>query len=243
MPNRTLLRAGLRATALIALALSLFAVGSPRPASAQNAPGSVPLAPPTPPPAASTGAPPILGVNDPRNPLHLTQAQQKEQAAIVMRYRPKIQAIISDQKLTNQQKQDKIKSLIQQANSSLTALLTPTQRAANEKLRKQAVARQAQMQQAFNGRQAEMKKMQADFLKTLTPDQKKKLTALAAKARKDITQLIADKSLTPEQKQAKYQAMGQSYQTEAQKIYTPSQWAMLQKMRQTASSPLLPGGH
>lgn len=234
-------------------ALAVILIGTPLSrASAQSAPGSVPLAPQSPPPppapgsisAPSQAAPTYLTTNDPRNPLHLTRAQQERRNAIITRYEPQIQAILRNQKLSQQDKKTKLTAIFAQANTQLEAILTPSQHAANDKLRKEAAARQAQMMAALNGRRAQLQKMEKQFEATLTADQKKKLNALSASARQQLLKLQADKSLTAQQKQQKYMALGQSYTAAANKVYTPAQQTALRKIREAAMKPLgSPAGH
>lgn len=221
-------------------ALAAFTLAGLPSANAQSAPGTVPLAPPAGPAAGSAApsGPPIYSANDPRNPLHLTKAQQQRRNAIIMQYEPKIQAVIGNPKLTQQEKQTKLKGIFAQANAQLEAILTPSQHAANIKLMHQAQARQAQMQLQVNSRRAEIQKMEKQLESTLTPDQKSKLNALSAATRQQLLALQADKTLTMQQKQQKYMAIGRSYTSEAQKIYTPAQRAMLEKIRAKAMSPL-----
>ncbi|HZV21567.1 MAG TPA: hypothetical protein VE986_08490 [Hyphomicrobiales bacterium] len=229
------IRSLLRSAAMLAAGIAVGSIALT--AHAQTAPG--PMTSPTPvvpgqltPSAPSQ--PQALGLNDPRNPLHLTPDQQRKWIATQMKYQPQAQAILQSASLKPDQKRAQFESLSKKVDVELNAILTPSQRALKQKL----MARQAKLQQEVGSRNAQIQKMGAQLNGSLTADQKKRLGALSAKMKPQVEKLMADKSLTPQQKQAKINILGQSYIKARDQILTPSQRALMLKIQKLQTTPL-----
>ncbi|HEX5324683.1 MAG TPA: hypothetical protein VFW40_12920 [Capsulimonadaceae bacterium] len=202
---------------------------------AQNAGGAPPAAPGMPPPPTQQGP---LSANDPRNPLHMTAAQQTKWRDTEMKYQPQARAIVQDKSLTQAQKKAKLTSLIKKANTELLAILTPSQRAQQQKLQKAAEARQAKVMQAINNRKLQLQKVSGQLEKSLTAAQKKKLQALETQMKPKFDQIQADPKLNSQQKQDKMTALGKQYMQQRNALLTSSQLALVQQIQKLQTTPL-----
>ena len=142
--------------------LGIFTVMVCNVASAQtNTPGAAPAAP---------QAPPILTVNDPQNPFHLTAEQQKEFFNIRVQFQKDATAILQNTSIPGPQKQGRIEALQTASAAKLKLILSPAQRTSMDKLQaKQAVVINLQ-------KKARAILTQLDA--SVTPSQKRQITAL-----------------------------------------------------------------
>lgn len=193
-----------------------------------------PANPMSPPNAMAPSQPQTLATNDPRNPIHLTPDQQLKIVAIKQKYSPQAQAIMGNSSLKPDQKKAKLIALSKKATTEIMGLLSPAQVAETKKL----AARQAKMVQVLNARQAQVSKMEAQLKKSLTPDQQKKLNALGTKTRSDYEKLQNDQTLTQQQRQVKYTALGKTYMSARDQILTSSQKALMKKIQQIQTAPI-----
>lgn len=154
-----------------------------------------------------------------------------------MKYRPQAQAILQNTKLTPTQKKTMLASLFKKANAELKGILTPTQRAQSQKLEQ----RQAKLVQALKTRQAEMQKIDSQLKKTLSADQKKKLTDLENQTRQQLEALQKNKTMTQQQKQAAANKLGKTYMQKRDQILTPAQKALMKRIQQLQTMPLNAG--
>jgi hypothetical protein len=118
-------------------------------------------------PSAAPATPPILGVNDPANPFHLTATQQKEYIAIKLKFQSDANAIMQTTAIPGAQKEARIHGLQVASAAKLKEILNPTQLAVLNVLtarQKKLVVLQAQAQALL-----------AQLDKTVTPAQKAKL--------------------------------------------------------------------
>ncbi len=151
------------------------------------------------------------------NPLGLTDAQLKKLNAI----RAKAQAdsaAVQKGKGTDEQKRQKIMAIAKRADAEVGKVLTPAQK--------------KKIDQARNQQMAAMKQAQANqaaFMKTLTPAQKTKLEAIQSDFQKRGQSLMANKSLSNQQKQQKYMALMQEMDGKMNAVLTAKQRAMLKK--------------
>jgi hypothetical protein len=185
--------------------------------------------------------PQVLGPNDPRNPLHLTADQQHKWQATQLKYQPEVRAIVQNNSLNSTQKNAKVQGLFKRAKAEFMAILTPAQRTQLQKMQQVASARQAKLLQLVKERQAQITKLAGQLQKSLSPDQKKKLDALQNEAKPVFEKVYNDKTLTPQQKQAKMQALGQTYMARRDQVLTPSQKAVLKKIQTLQTEPLSSG--
>lgn len=175
--------------------------------------GLVPLAVP----GAPALAAPSTATAQQQNPLGLSQTQIKKLDAIRTKAQSEVLAVQKG-KGTDAEKQKKIVAIAKRADAEAAAVLTPAQRKKVE---------QAQASQA-----AAMKKMQANneaVKKTLTPAQKKRMDDIRAAFQKKMAALDNDKSLSPQQKQQRAQALFVETDKQVKSVLTAKQKAMLQR--------------
>jgi hypothetical protein len=176
--------------------------------------------------AAMPAMPPILSENDPRNKLHLTTDQQKQMQAILLKAQAQAQAIGGDTKTTPQQKQALAETLRTQVQAQELAILTPEQKTEvqTHQAAEMQIAKQAQ------ALVADRQKLLQQLSSSYTPAQKTKLQAMNASMPAFIQQLQNDKSLTNDQRAAKFHTQQLALLAQEKQVLTASQKAIADKI-------------
>lgn len=150
----------------------------------------------------------------------LTPEQRQKMQQIRNSARDQAAVIRNDQSLTAEQKQEKLAALRNSTRDQMQSILTPEQQQA-------MAARSAQRAQQMSARL------------NLTADQQSKLAALRTDTHSQRQKVLADPSLTSEQKQQQLAQIRQNHDTQLASILTPEQFAQWQKMRQSRRGPRL----
>lgn len=141
-----------------------------------------------------------------------------KQRGINLRFQQQVAALRADTKMSDAQKKQRYIALLQATDQQSLATLTPAQRA------RILARRQAQ---------EEAQTLDADLRRSQTPDQKKKIDAIARAAGIDIQAVIADKSLAQPAKVAKIGELQRQAAKRISALLTPEQrtkYARVQKL-------------
>lgn len=157
---------------------------------------------PAPDTSTQNSAPAVQLSTTQKQQLREMRASARDQAAVIR----------NDQTLTPAQKQEKIKELRASTREQMKNVLTPEQ------------------QQAFAQRRAAFRQRMADKL-GLTADQQTKLKELRQSNHQQRQSVLANTSLTNDQKLAQLAQIRQSSKAQLATILTPDQLQKLQQMR------------
>jgi len=171
--------------------------------------------------------------DDSNNPLALTDAQQKQIAAIKQKFLDQSKIVVRDPSLTTSQKKAKVLDLETKAIGEIQGCLTPGQRAkmsarANE-LTKEAASNNAEIARL----QARVKKGAEDYIakrrqliESISLDQKQQILGLENDITGKLKAIDSDTSLSQHQKDKKLLELKSQYDAKRQALYTRDQRAM-----------------
>jgi Spy/CpxP family protein refolding chaperone len=169
-----------------------------------------PATPPATQPDAATQS--ASGTTGTAAKVQLTAEQKKQLRELRMSARDQAAIIRNDQKLTAEQKQDKLKQLRASTREQMKSVLTPAQQTA---LADRHAARHARVAAKLG----------------LTAEQQSKLMDLFRSTHQQRESVLKDASLSNEQKQAQLSQIRQSSKAQLATILTPEQLAKFHEMR------------
>ena len=164
-------------------------------------------------------------------PSQRTQVQKQRQ--INVQFQKDVQALQSNQKLTDPQKKAQYLQLVQNARNASIALLPPSQRAAAIK----RAAASELVQQAQAAKIAEARSLSQQLQKSETPAQSKQLNAIAVSTKNAMQAVIANKSLSDQVKTAKIVALRQDAIKRDLVLLNPAQRSLYRRIQAIITVP------
>lgn len=160
--------------------------------------------------------------------LNLTDAQKAEMKANREAMKSKMDAIKNDPNLSDEQKKEKAKSLMQEQRTKMQSMLTTEQKVKMESQKDAMEAKRGEMgkKKEEMGDKKEMGEEHSMEMKEklgLSNDQAAKLKALNEQTRTKIQAIHSNSSLTQEQKQAEMKTVKEAAKTQSQSILTKEQ--------------------
>jgi len=174
------------------------------------------------PPAApmqSQPTAPVLGINDPHNPLHFTADQQKKLTALKIQYQQEATQILENKTLTPTQKQSQITDLQKGAFAKFNAEFTPAQ-----------IKMQHELAEIVQSSNAKFNALKDQLTKSLTADQKNQLMKIRTDGEAKAQAINAGAG-TQEQKEQQLIQLQQQFSQQMNGMFNPSQRDLINEMK------------
>lgn len=163
------------------------------------------------------------------------RAQEMKRQQISAQFQKDVAALRVAKGMTDAQKKARYLALVHTADAQTLATMTAAQRVLAQKQRQAALAQQqaaAARQQANKALVADATRMGKELQDSLSPDQAKKIHAIASASGAQIQAVVADKSVSEQAKPAKITALRQQAQARINDILTAAQRAKYARIQQ-----------
>jgi hypothetical protein len=160
----------------------------------------------------------------------LTPAQETKANARRAKMDADLKALNASKTLTPTQKQAKFLKLKTAYESDMLDILNPEQRKKFLADKSRAMAIDAKKRATFTKLMTESQKIGKQINDSMTADQKKQLASIKAATGAQAKAIAEDKSIAPEAKKPKFDALEKDFESKVMTIMTPEQQKLFQRL-------------